>query len=148
MLNMLDNGSQMPHVIIEHSANLTDAVDIDELVDRLHAATLGTGIAPLDGLRTRAVARDHYAVADRHPDNAFVAVTARLGAGRSDADKHRLVAALMDALDEQLGSARRTAMLSVEYQEIDPEFRLNRNHLRPVVAWRTTHDDGDDPHGS
>jgi 5-carboxymethyl-2-hydroxymuconate isomerase len=138
----------MPHLIIEHSANVGDRVDIGDLVDRLHAAALATGIAPLDALRTRAAARDHFAIADRHPDNAFVAVTARLGAGRSDDDKRRFVAALMDALDDQLGDARHTVMLSVEYQEIDPEFRENRNHLRPVVAARTDDDSGDAHDGS
>lgn len=137
----------MPHLIIEHSANVADRVDIAELVEVLHAAALGTGLAPLDALRTRAVAREHYAIADRHPDNAFVAVTARLGAGRSDDDKHRFVTTVMGALDEHLGEARRTMMLSVEYQEIDPELRENRNHLRTVVAARADHDDDGDDHG-
>jgi len=132
----------MPHVIIEYSANVGDQVDIVELVDVVHAAALATGIAPLDALRTRAVAREHYAIADRHPDNAFVAVTARFGAGRTADDKRRFVTALMDALDEHLGAARHTMMLSVEYQEIDPDFRENRNHLRAVMAARTD-DDGD-----
>ncbi len=132
----------MPHLIIEHSANVADRVDITELVDTLHDVALGTGIAPLDALRTRAVAREHYAIGDRHPDNAFVAVTARLGAGRSDDDKHRLVATLMAALDDQLGETRRTMMLSVELQEIDPEFRENRNHLRPIIAERITDTEG------
>ena len=133
---MLDNGWQMPHLIIEYSANVAERVGIDDLVGTLHEAALATGLAPLDALRTRAVARRHYAIADRHPDNGFVAVVARFGAGRADPDKQRFVSALMAALDEQLGDARRTMMLSVEYQEIDPEFRENRNHLRSVVADR------------
>ena len=126
----------MPHLIIEHSANVAESIDVTALVDVLHDAALATGIAPLDALRTRAVARDHYAIGDRHPDNAFVAVTARFGAGRCDDDKLRLVEALMTALDDALGDARRTMMLSVEYQEIDPEFRINRNHLRSTIAER------------
>lgn len=126
----------MPHLIIEHSSNVADRVDITALVDALHDAALATGIAPVDALRTRAVARDHYAIADRHPDNAFVAVTARFGAGRVDDDKRRFVEALMTALDDTVGDARGTMMLSVEYQEIDPEFRVNRNHLRSTIAER------------
>ena len=130
----------MPHVIIEYSANVaTDdggPVDIAALVDVLHDAALATGIAPIDALRTRAVARRYYAVADRHPDNMFVAVTARLGAGRSDDDKRRLVDTLMTTLEGFLGDARATMMLSVEYQEIDPAFRINKNNVRPLVAER------------
>ena len=130
----------MPHLTIEYSANVTDHVSIDALVDALHDAALGTGIAALDALRTRAVRRDHYAIADRHPDNAFIAVTARLGAGRSADDQQRLLDVLMTALDDTVGTAGRTMMLSVEYQEIDPERRINRNHLRELVRERTTND--------
>jgi 5-carboxymethyl-2-hydroxymuconate isomerase len=128
----------MPHLTIEYSANVADHVDIDHLVGVLHDAALATGIAALDALRTRAVRRDHYAIADRHPDNAFVAVTARLGAGRSDDDQQRLLDALMTALDTTVGAAGRTMMLSVEYQEIEPTRRINRNHLRELVRERTT----------
>ena len=133
----------MPHLTIEHSANVADRIDIDGLVDAVHTAALGTGIAPLDGLRTRAASLAHYAVGDRHPDNGFVAITARLGAGRSEADQRRLIETLMTALDEFVGDERQTLMLSVEFQEIDPAHRLNRNHLRPVIAARLqqTHDD-------
>lgn len=127
----------MPHLIVEYSANVADRADIAALVDTLHAAALDTGIAALDALRTRAAPREIYAVADRDPDNGFVAVTARLGAGRSDDDKQRFVAALMDALDGFLGDRQQTLMLSVEYQEIDPDLRINKNNLRPVIAERT-----------
>ncbi len=127
----------MPHLIIEYSANVADHVDIDHLVGALHDAALESGVADLDALRTRAVPRDRYAVADRHPDNAFVAVTARLGAGRSDDDRQRFLEVLMDALDDAVGRAGRAMMLSVEYQEIDPSRRINRNHLRPLVRERT-----------
>lgn len=130
----------MPHLTIEYSANVADLVDIDDLVSNLHDAAIDTGIAALDALRTRAVRREHYAIADRHPDNAFIAVTARLGAGRSDDDQQRLLGELMAALDDTLGAAASTVMLSVELQEIDPSRRLNRNHLRELVRERSATD--------
>lgn len=129
----------MPHLTIEYSANVADHVDIDHLVGALHDAALATGVAALDALRTRAVRRDHYAIADRHADNAFVAVTARLGAGRSHDDQQRFLDALMTALDTTVAHAGRTMMLSVEYQEIDPNRRINRNHLRELVRERIAH---------
>lgn len=128
----------MPHITLEYSGNLADATDIDQLVRAVHAAALDTGVAALDALRTRAVARDHYAIADLDDDNMFLAVVARLGAGRSDADKHRLLDALMSAIELHLGDeGQRTLMISVEYQEIDPTFRINKNNVRPLIARRT-----------
>lgn len=131
----------MPHVTIEFSANTCTTtggpVDIDGLVDAVHDAAIATGIAPMEGLRTRAVGHRHVAIGDRHPDNRFIAVTARLGPGRSTADRHRLAEALIDAVESFVGpDVAATAMLSAEVQEIDPATRINRNHLRPVIAER------------
>jgi 5-carboxymethyl-2-hydroxymuconate isomerase len=126
----------MPHLIIEHSSNVADVADIGGLVGAVHGAALATGVAALDALRTRAAPRDHYAIGDLHPDNKFIAVTARLGAGRSDDDKQLLIRALIEALDDYLGEATDQMMLSVEYQEIDPRWRINENHLRPLIAER------------
>ncbi len=128
----------MPHLILEYSANVSEVADIAGLVAALHQAALATGVAPLDALRTRAGGRDVYAVGDQHPDNGFIAVTARLGAGRTDAEKQHLIDALMTTLSDELGDAQNDLMLSVEYQEIDPTFRINKNNLRPVIAERTT----------
>jgi len=127
----------MPHLIIEYSANVADDTEVSDLVVVMHDAALATGIAPLDALRTRAVAREHYAIADCEPSNKFIAVTARLGAGRTDSEKDSLVEALMSALDDFLGEAQRTIMLSVEYQEIDPSRRRNKNNLRARIAERS-----------
>ena len=126
----------MPHVIVEYSANLEAQADMAAVVDAVHAAALATGIAPLDGLRTRASVRSLYRIADGHPENAFVAVLARLGPGRTPEEKQRLIEALMGAVETALGSAAANAMLSVEYQEIDPELRVNKNNLRAVIAQR------------
>ncbi len=136
----------MPHLILEHSANVSEVTDIAGLVAVLHQAALATGIAPLDALRTRAAQRDMYAVGDQHPKNGFIAVTARLGAGRAEADKQRLIAALMAALSDALGEGQDNLMLSVEYQEIDPTFRINKNNLRSVIAERDTGHEGEE-HG-
>lgn len=127
----------MPHVTIEHSANVADHIDVEELVGHVHDAVLRTGIAPLDALRTRSVSRDVYAIADRHPDNAFIAVLARLGPGRSDRDLDRLIDTVMATISDLLGDSRRYVMLSVEVQEIDPRRRKNANNLRSTIAERT-----------
>ena len=134
--NMLDTCTQMPHLTIEYSANLADLVDMQAVIAALHRAALGTGIASLEGLRTRAAPRAQYLIADGDPSNVFVSVIARLAVGRSVADKQRFIDALLQALEQALGTAATHAMISVEYQEIDPDSRVNKNNLRPAVAAR------------
>ncbi len=145
----------MPHVIIEFSASTCSSqggpVDIDALVDAVHEAALATGTAAVDALRTRAVGRNHVAVGDRHPDNGFIAVSARLGAGRTVDERRDFAAALLDAVERTVGSAVENLMLSAEVNEIDPDTRINRNHLRARVAERAAADQTDaekETHGS
>ena len=73
----------MPHIIIECSANVAERRDLQRLVDAVHASALAHGLPALDALRTRASVRSLYRIADGHPDNAFVAITARIAPGRT-----------------------------------------------------------------
>ncbi|HZD53027.1 MAG TPA: 5-carboxymethyl-2-hydroxymuconate Delta-isomerase [Woeseiaceae bacterium] len=128
----------MPHQIVEYSANLEDAIDIDALIECLHTAALETGVFPLAGLRTRAVRRDHYRIADGHPDNAFVHVLLRIRFGRSLSDRQRAADAISGALFEFLGdlSARRPLAISLDIQDIDPHTNRKSNNLRDWLAER------------
>ncbi len=126
----------MPHIVVEYSANLERHLDPDVLVRAVHDAALAHGLAPLDGLRTRAARRDHALVADGDPSFAFVAVWARIGPGRTPEARSGFVTALVDAvealclpfLDEM------PVMISGEVTELDAEHRINRNHVRPRLV--------------
>jgi len=53
-----------------------------ELAQQLSDVVVATGIFPLAGIRVRMHPVETYAIADGHPDNAFVALIMRIGAGR------------------------------------------------------------------
>jgi 5-carboxymethyl-2-hydroxymuconate isomerase len=126
----------MPHLIIEHSANVAELADIQSLVDQLHAAALDNGLPAISVLRTRAVSRNRYRIADGGSSYAFVVITARIGPGRSAADKRAFLECLIDAAERELAPAmkRLTIAFSAEIQEIDPEFRINRNHIETAFG--------------
>jgi 5-carboxymethyl-2-hydroxymuconate isomerase len=92
----------------------------------------------LDALRTRAVERRHYRVADGGADLGFIAITARIGPGRDAADKASFLEHLLDTAQRQVeGEGSEPAIAwSIELQEIDPEFRINRNGVRQRLAER------------
>ena len=128
----------MPHQIIEYSANLGARMDVDALVTVLHETAAGIDALPLGGLRTRAVARDHYRIADGHPDNAFVNVVLRLAPGRSFEVRKAAGETLFAALCDFLEPAFSTSPLAISYeiQEIDADLRWKRNNLRDYMAQR------------
>jgi len=122
----------MPHITVEYSVNVCEIVDIDELLKAVHAGVLETGAAALSALRTRAVSRDEYVIADGHVDNMFIAVVARL-APRPHDERQVLLNAIVEAIDGFVGEEGQRLMISVELQQIDPEMRVNKNYLRAVM---------------
>jgi 5-carboxymethyl-2-hydroxymuconate isomerase len=130
----------MPHLTIEYSANLAPEVDIQALVDRLHASAIETGVFPLGGIRTRAAARTHYRIADGDPAHAFVHVVLRIAAGRDAATRERAGQHVFDALTSVLAPvmATRGLALSFELQEIAPVWSARLNNIHERLAARTT----------
>jgi 5-carboxymethyl-2-hydroxymuconate isomerase len=121
----------MPHIIAEYSANLEDCLDVQGLVDDLHQAAIDSKVADLAGIRSRAARREHFRVADGHPANGFVHITARLRIGRPEALRQALGEALLAAADKRLANVYPTHPLglTVEIYEID-EMTFRRNTLR------------------
>ncbi|MDH3293565.1 MAG: 5-carboxymethyl-2-hydroxymuconate Delta-isomerase [Acidimicrobiia bacterium] len=140
----------MPHLTIEYSANVADHHDIDALLDVVHQAALDHGLAPLAGLRTRAVAREDYRVADGGADLAFIAITARMAPGRDAATKRSFIEYVLDQACRQVeGEAREPAIAwSIEIQELDADFRINRNRVKDRLQQRAGNSSPETPTGS
>ena len=122
----------MPHVICEYSANLDGKIRIQQLLEILHDAMMRTGAAELAGLRTRADRRTDYLIADNDPANGFVNVTIRVAKGRPVETRKLIVQTVFAAAEKHLANVFATApfVLSVELQEIDPEFRIHTSNIR------------------
>ena len=103
----------MPHVIAEYSANLEDALDVRALVEGLHQTVIESGLADVAAIRTRAERRDHVRVGEDNPANAFVHITARLRAGRTEQQQTALAEALLAAADKCLERAFKTHPIAV-----------------------------------
>lgn len=132
----------MPHITIEYSSNIAAHHDVQELVDRVHAAAIAHGLAPEDALRTRAAAREHYRIADGAPDNAFVAIHVRVGPGRGAEEKQSFLVAVLDAAEAAISAGHPALAIawSIELTEIDPTFRINRNRIRERMRSTREHD--------
>lgn len=123
----------MPHITIEYSANVADRHDIDVLLGAVHDAALAHGLAAVAGLRTRAVERAHYRVATGDPRFAFVAIHCRVGPGRDLDTEQAFITQVLDAAEASLADTPLAIMWSIELSEIDPQRRINRNHVRAVL---------------
>jgi 5-carboxymethyl-2-hydroxymuconate isomerase len=128
----------MPHLTVEYSANLKRQVDILKLVETVHQAALRTGVFEVAAVRTRAAGRDYYAIADGHPDNAFVAISVRVAPGRPPETRRRVGQEIFDATCEFLKNVYKTTPLaiSLEVQEIDNTAAFRKKNLDEFVKQR------------
>ena len=128
----------MPHQTIEYSANLEPELDIEALLRVLHETAASIDALPIGGLRTRAVARQHYRIADGHPDNAFINVFLRIAPGRSFDVRKAAGEKLFQALCEYLEPIYSSSPLAISYeiQELDADLRWKKSNLREYLAAR------------
>jgi 5-carboxymethyl-2-hydroxymuconate isomerase len=125
----------MPHLNIEYSANLEEVLDVQALVDTIHAAALETGIFPLGGVRTRAEPRKHYRIANGDSRAGYIHVMVRIGSGRELATRRsagdHIFAALCDFTDGIYQS--RPLALSFEIHEIPGDMAWRKNNLHELL---------------
>ncbi len=128
----------MPHITIEYSANVAAHHDIDALVEVVHNAALAHGLPALPGLRTRAVARDHYRIADGDPSFAFVVIHCRIAPGRPQEVKTSFLSDVLAAAEQQLDDEddKLTIAWAIEITEMNADLRINHNRVRTAIEQR------------
>ncbi len=126
----------MPHVIVEYSANLEEAIDVGGLCERVRQAAASIDEIAMPGIRVRAYRADHHAVADGAERHGFVDISVRLRGGRSDAVKDKIAKQLFTAAREFIDPYMKgnSLALSLEVRDIDPELSPKtgtiRDHLK------------------
>jgi 5-carboxymethyl-2-hydroxymuconate isomerase len=128
----------MPHIVVEYSANLENQTDLLKLVEEVHQAALQTGEFEMAAVRTRASRREYYAIADRHRDNAFVAIWVRIAPGRSPERRKRIGQEIFDATCKYLEQIYETTpmAISLEVQEIDNTAAFRKLNLPSILNER------------
>ena len=122
----------MPHLIIDYSANLEPAVDMAGLCEALRKAATGLDIFPAAGVRVRATAATHYAIADGNPEHGYIDISVRLRAGRALEAKKAATETLFNLARDFIAPvmAERPIALSFEMRDIDPELSPKAGSIR------------------
>lgn len=126
----------MPHFIMEYSANLDNDLDIPELFRQLNETAIATGVFPIGGIRTRAIRCEHYRIAEGDPENTFVHLTAKVGAGRAP----EVLKAAGDLVFETFTAflqpvfERRYMSIGFELTELHPTLNYKQNNIHQKLA--------------
>lgn len=125
----------MAHFMIDYSKNLEDRLDMAVFCDTIRNAAIETGILPVAGIRVRASAADHVSMADGNPDHAFLDLSVRLRAGRSQDAKETATAHIFAAAEAFCEDILETSsfMLSMEMRDIDPALSPKTSSIRKYL---------------
>ena len=127
----------MPHLTIEYTANLEATAGMDLLCTAL-AATLvalrhddGAPLFPVAGTRVMAWPAPHFAVADGHPDRAFIYLNLLITPGRSAAMVQRAGEAVLASCKAHLAPvfAKHAVGLTLQIHEGAPVHEGKHNNL-------------------
>ena len=125
----------MPHIHIDYSANLESRIDMQHFCEHLRQVAVTIDAFPLAGVRVRAQAAHHVAMADGSPEHAYIDIGIRLRGGRPPEVKQAATQTLFAAARNYLADymAAHSLALSMEMRDIDPELSPKcgsvRSHL-------------------
>ena len=88
----------MPHLLLEHTANLPAQLDRTRLLDELHAVMARTGEFKEGDIKGRIVALEHHRAGDGDPKRVFAHLTVSIKSGRSVEFRKQLSADLLAVL--------------------------------------------------
>ena len=123
----------MPHIVIEHTANLCGQNIIDQLVDVLHEAAVSSKYFPIGGCRTLARSIDVFRVGDASPGNSFVYINTRILPGRSAETKRAILALLSGAAERVLRPSLEAGAIGLQFElsEFDGDYTVQFNSMLP-----------------
>jgi 5-carboxymethyl-2-hydroxymuconate isomerase len=123
----------MPHIIVEYTDNLGGDARIPELLKEINSTLIAQdGAFPIGGIRSRALALTDYCVADgAERRDAFVHITLKIGAGRSDAVKKKTCDELFEAVKAHFAQVfdTRGLALSMELIEFSESGTYKHNNI-------------------
>jgi len=125
----------MPHLILDYSANLDDMLDMQGLCVALKDAAVATGVFPQAGIRVRAHAADHAVIADGDARHAYVDITIKMAAGRTEAQKATAIDGVFDAAKAFTADlmAAHPFLLSIELREVSAELSRKKSSIRDYL---------------
>lgn len=121
----------MPHLIIEYTPGSVSDLDINTVCQKLREQMSNIDIFPLAGIRVRAYQTSAYSMADGNTDNQFVALTLRVGQGRSQEQLHQTGQLIFKTAQQIFAKklANGNLALSQEIVEINSQLSWKDNPL-------------------
>ncbi|MDH6144566.1 5-carboxymethyl-2-hydroxymuconate isomerase [Kitasatospora sp. GP30] len=109
----------MPHLVLEYSGNIREAVDPADVLGKLHAALTDAGGFRHQDFKSRAVRMDRYFIGDGSYEQSFVNLDIRTFAGKSAEVRAAVSEAALAVLIEAFATTLRETACDISVQITD-----------------------------
>ena len=111
----------MPHVVLEYSGNVLEKVEFNDFFKKLHSLIIENGPFKLKNIKSRAVRRQNFYVANGNESNAFIHLTLSILTGRELKLKQTLGEKILSFLKQEFARSyeEMSCSISVEIKELD-----------------------------
>lgn len=114
----------MPHLVLEYSDNVIEKNNFSQLFQQCHQILADMLPTDLMNCKSRAIECPVYYVADGKPDNAFVHLSLKIMAGRTDETLRKLGDQLMETVMEHFAESlkKKRLQISLEISSLDKNY--------------------------
>lgn len=114
----------MPHLILEYSKNIDGKLNFEPLVLMLHKILENKLPTDISSCKTRILAHESFFIGNGNAENAFVHLTIKILAGRSDENKNQLGNEILREMRVffQPNQSNLILQLSVEVKDLDKHY--------------------------
>lgn len=125
----------MPHFIAEYSENIKKDIDFKDFFGQVNQFLGATGVFPLAGIRSRAIAMHDYVIADAQHDYAFIHMTLKVGSGRDLATRKAIADELFQLIDAYFKPLKDQRLLAISFEmiELDPVLNYKSNNIHQFL---------------
>ena len=117
----------MPHVVLEFSNNISEKKHLPELLKQCQQILVPHLPTQLASCKSRTIEYNCFLVGDGHPKNAFVHLSIKILAGRTEETLYKIGSFLMTLLKEYFAESLKNLNLglSVEIGELEKTYFKN-----------------------
>lgn len=114
----------MPHIVLEYSNNVVLPQKAEILLERVHQLLVNKLPTQIENCKSRTRVCDTFVVGDGRSDHAFVHMSIKILAGRSEEHKAFIAQELLDMMDDFFltGQTLPGLHLSVEIEDLDQGY--------------------------
>jgi len=109
----------MPHLTLEHTANITQDIDPQTLFSSLHQILAEVGGISIDNCKSRAIPLHSYHIGAGDPDAAFVHLVIRFLKGRSLTLKQEIAQQSIERLSAYFAPSATELALQITVEIVD-----------------------------